>query len=73
MLHCYYQPNIGLVDLKDSASQSHCIQWWEELTAGGGEGMVVKPLEFISHNGKGLLQPAVKCRETRILADHLWS
>jgi protein phosphatase len=37
-------------------------QWWEELTAHGGEGMVVKPHEFISRGKKGLLQPAVKCR-----------
>jgi protein phosphatase len=32
------------------------------LTAAGGEGVVVKPLEFISRGSKGLVQPAVKCR-----------
>src|SRR6185369_15504843 len=36
--------------------------WWEDLTAGGGEGMVVKPLDFIARGKRGLLQPAVKCR-----------
>jgi protein phosphatase len=36
--------------------------WWETMTAAGGEGMVVKPLEFISRGQKGLLQPAIKCR-----------
>ncbi len=51
-----------LVDLNDAASQSEGIQWWQELTAKGGEGMVVKPLEFISETKKGLIQPAVKCR-----------
>jgi len=51
-----------MVDLNDAASQSEAIQWWQELTAKGGEGMVVKPLEFISETKKGLIQPAVKCR-----------
>jgi diadenosine tetraphosphatase ApaH/serine/threonine PP2A family protein phosphatase len=32
------------------------------LTEKGGEGMVVKPLDFIARGKKGLLQPAVKCR-----------
>lgn len=47
-----------VVDLTDKADQEKGIQWWEELTAGGGEGMVVKPLEFVT----GLAQPAVKVR-----------
>ncbi len=36
--------------------------WWEEMTANGGEGMVVKPLDFITKSKKGYAQPAVKCR-----------
>lgn len=28
----------------------------------GGEGMVVKPFEFIARGPRGLVQPAVKCR-----------
>jgi protein phosphatase len=34
------------------------------MTASGGEGMVVKPMEFIARGTKrsDLLQPAVKCR-----------
>jgi len=32
------------------------------LTGRGGEGMVVKPLNFIHRGAKGLSQPAVKCR-----------
>jgi protein phosphatase len=51
-----------VIDVTDQGSQQEGIQWWEELTARGGEGMVVKPLEFISRGGKGLVQPAVKCR-----------
>lgn len=32
------------------------------MTENGGEGIVVKPLDFIAKGKKGLLQPAVKCR-----------
>ncbi len=38
------------------------IRWWEEMTGRGGEGMVVKPLDFITRGARGLVQPAVKCR-----------
>ncbi len=51
-----------VVDVTDKQSTEAGCQWWEELTADGGEGMVVKPHEFISRGKKGLLQPAVKCR-----------
>jgi len=51
-----------LVDLLDEQSVSAGVKWWEELTACGGEGMVVKPYDFIAHKGTELLQPAVKCR-----------
>ena len=51
-----------LVDLTDAAAEQAGTTWWEELTAGGGEGMVVKPFEFIARGVRGLVQPAVKCR-----------
>lgn len=51
-----------LVDLTDHESTKAGIKWWEVLTASGGEGMVVKPYDFISRNEGVLLQPAVKCR-----------
>jgi protein phosphatase len=51
-----------LVDLAESAGQEQGIAWWEELTARGGEGMVVKPLDFIAQGRRGIVQPAVKCR-----------
>jgi protein phosphatase len=51
-----------LVDLADEGSTANGIKWWEELTSSGGEGMVVKPYDFISTRGNELLQPAVKCR-----------
>jgi protein phosphatase len=50
------------VDLIDEASQKQGIAWWEERTARGGEGMVVKPVDFIARGRHGLAQPAVKCR-----------
>ncbi len=50
------------VDVTDSASQESGIVWWEELTGRGGEGMVIKPLDFIATSQRGLAQPAIKCR-----------
>jgi protein phosphatase len=50
-------------DTEDEASLAAAADWWLSLTAGGGEGMVVKPADFIAHNNHGqLIQPAVKCR-----------
>ncbi len=51
-----------VVDVTDPESEAKGIRWWEELTGQGGEGMVVKPLDFISRGQRGLIQPAVKCR-----------
>lgn len=50
------------IDLEDSAQVADAIAWWEAMTADGGEGMVVKPLDFVARSPKGLLQPAIKCR-----------
>jgi protein phosphatase len=50
------------IDLLDENSVATGVKWWEELTNSGGEGMVVKPLDFIATKGAELLQPAVKCR-----------
>jgi protein phosphatase len=38
------------------------VRWWEELTAAGGEGMVVKPLGNLTQVGKSLAQPGIKVR-----------
>jgi protein phosphatase len=51
-----------IVDLTDRSDQEKAMKWWEELTAAGGEGMVVKPLGFVARGRKGLVQPAVKVR-----------
>jgi protein phosphatase len=51
-----------IVDLTDPRSESDATDWWLDLTRRGGEGMVVKPLDFITRGRRGLVQPAVKCR-----------
>jgi protein phosphatase len=51
-----------LVDTTDPGSQQAGVTWWEEVTATGGEGMVVKPFEGIARGRKGLVQPGVKVR-----------
>lgn len=51
------------VDTGDEDSVRAGTDWWLELTAAGGEGMVVKPLEAYAKDGKGrLVQPGVKVR-----------
>jgi protein phosphatase len=56
-----------VVDLGDPASEEAGVRWWEDLTGRGGEGMVVKPLDFVAHGKRGLVQPAVKCRGSEYL------
>ncbi|AMJ68184.1 polynucleotide kinase-phosphatase [Hymenobacter sp. PAMC 26628] len=51
-----------VVPLADPAEVEAAIQWWTDLTVAGGEGMVVKPYDFVPLKGQSLLQPALKCR-----------
>ncbi|MBT9394634.1 polynucleotide kinase-phosphatase [Hymenobacter sp. NST-14] len=51
-----------VVHLRDLADVEAATQWWLDLTAAGGEGMVVKPYDFIPAGQKHLVQPALKCR-----------
>jgi protein phosphatase len=51
-----------IVDLNDTLSCDTAIEWWTDLTTAGREGMVVKPLDFISKGRRGIAQPAIKCR-----------
>lgn len=50
------------IELTDNASVGEGIDWWMGITERGGEGMVVKPVDWIVRGKKGLVQPAVKCR-----------
>jgi polynucleotide kinase-phosphatase len=56
-----------IVNLNDQTSYDEAVNWWMELTKKGGEGMVVKPFDFVSTGTEGLLQPAVKCRGSEYL------
>ncbi|ABA21216.1 polynucleotide 2',3'-cyclic phosphate phosphodiesterase / polynucleotide 5'-hydroxyl-kinase / polynucleotide 3'-phosphatase [Trichormus variabilis ATCC 29413] len=51
-----------VIDLTDPSSQAEGVHWWEKLTQVGGEGMVVKPMQFLVKGSRGIVQPAVKCR-----------
>jgi hypothetical protein len=51
-----------VVDVTDPASVAEGIAWWTALTERGGEGMVVKPLDFVVRGRRGLVQPGIKCR-----------
>jgi polynucleotide kinase-phosphatase len=50
------------VALDDDPAVHDAIDWWEALTDAGGEGMVIKPREFVARGKKGLIQPALKVR-----------
>jgi protein phosphatase len=50
------------VDVNNAASVQQGVEWWADLVGRGGEGMVVKPRQFIARSKNGLVQPAVKCR-----------
>ena len=50
-----------VVDL-NAPDELEAIRWWDELTGKGGEGMVVKPMDFITTGKRGMVQPAMKCR-----------
>jgi hypothetical protein len=46
------------VDLSSDDEREAATQWWLDLTASGGEGMVVKP----AHLSEGRVQPGIKVR-----------
>ncbi|WP_125774116.1 polynucleotide kinase-phosphatase [Antribacter gilvus] len=50
------------VDTTDPTSVAAGVAWWEELTAAGGEGMVVKPAVNLVRGRRGLVQPGLKVR-----------
>lgn len=51
-----------IVDLNDPGSRNASLEWWKTMTDNGGEGMVVKPYDFVAKGNRGLIQPAVKVR-----------
>ena len=51
-----------VVEVTDPASEAAATEWWEAMTASGGEGMVVKPMTFTARGRRGQVQPGVKVR-----------
>jgi protein phosphatase len=51
-----------VVNLEDPVACEGAVAWWQDMTSNGREGMVVKPLDFISRGRRGVTQPAMKCR-----------
>jgi hypothetical protein len=56
-----------IVDTMNDQSIKAAVNWWLDLTEKGGEGIVVKPYEFLAYGKEGLLQPAIKCRGSEYL------
>jgi protein phosphatase len=54
-------------DCTDSGSLEAATRWWEDLTAAGGEGMVVKPAANLVRGRRGLTQPGLKVRGAEYL------
>jgi len=53
----------AVVDVTDPAQVDAATAWWEDLVAGGGEGMVVKPATpIVRGSSRGIVQPGVKVR-----------
>lgn len=50
------------VDTTNEESVAAGVEWWEEMTSAGGEGMVVKPAQNLARGQKGLVQPGMKVR-----------
>jgi len=64
--HLMVTANI-LVDLQNQDSIQQGIDWWTALTSKGGEGMVVKPLDYITSFKGKTVQPAMKVRGSEYL------
>ena len=56
-----------IIETNNPESVNDAIEWWLGMTEKDGEGMVVKPFDFIAYSKEGLLQPAVKCRGSEYL------
>ena len=51
-----------MADTTEPDSMAAATRWWEDLTAAGGEGMVVKPAANLVRGPRGLVQPGLKVR-----------
>lgn len=51
-----------VVEVDDPNQCQEAVNWWQAMLDQGGEGMVVKPVDFTVKGDHGLVQPGVKCR-----------
>ncbi|MEM9700938.1 MAG: polynucleotide kinase-phosphatase [Planctomycetota bacterium] len=58
----FQRTNRRFLDPSDESAVATAIDWWSEITAAGGEGMVVKPAGYAVRDGRTLVQPGVKVR-----------
>jgi protein phosphatase len=59
---CLVATPVRVVELGDPSAVQGLFSWWDSLTGSGGEGIVVKPMDFVARGKRGLLQPAIKSR-----------
>jgi protein phosphatase len=59
---CLVATPVRMANLEDAEAVQALFSWWDSLTASGGEGIVVKPKDFIARGARGILQPAIKSR-----------
>jgi protein phosphatase len=59
---CLVATPVRAIDLADASAVESLFAWWDALTGAGGEGIVVKPMDFVARGRRGLLQPAIKSR-----------
>ena len=48
--------------IASEADETDVIHWWDEITAEGHEGIVIKPETFRAWNNNKMIQPAIKVR-----------
>jgi protein phosphatase len=51
-----------IINVMDDEQVNDVVTWWTRVTEQGGEGIVIKPYDFLAFGKKGLVQPAIKCR-----------
>ena len=61
--HWLNMTSYKIVDVNNPQEYAQGCDWWTGITGNGGEGMVVKPLDFtVTKGNNDLLQPGIKIR-----------
>ncbi|MBM7663592.1 polynucleotide kinase-phosphatase [Solibacillus kalamii] len=48
--------------IESELDKQEVINWWQDMTENGHEGIVIKPFDFLAYHKGKLLQPAIKVR-----------